>query len=426
MNKKFCWILLACWLVIVGWTITGEREALAQNDAIETQRDYAARLEVIIAKVEERFYRDPVELPNYLAARQAARSAVQGCREQQQFREIVNNYLRSLDASHTYYLTRDDWEYYHIAAIFEALPNIQELFQRQPLEYPSIGIITHRRQEQWIVADVLPGGPAAASNLQIGDVLLRVNDQPYTPVAVWWSLVDRPATLTVQRGGQPHRVEITAKRVHPGDELYAALTDSMTVVERDGVKIGYAHFYSYAGVRYQEALEEAIQSGKLRDADVLVLDLRYGLGGADANYLSLFNREVPELLSIGRDGESNSYSIPWRKPVVMLINETSRSGKEVLAYGAKRHGLATLVGTRTAGAVLAGSPLVIEGEDLLWLAVRDIKVDGQRLEKIGVDPHVDVPMDPSTCQGVDVQREAALDEAVRLARPKVVPSRSPS
>ncbi|MBL8888385.1 MAG: PDZ domain-containing protein [Planctomycetaceae bacterium] len=423
MNRLACWILSTCWLTVAGGTITSEREVLAQETATATPRDYATRLENVFAKVEERFYRDPFESPNYLGAKQEARTAVVGCRDPQQFSVIINQYLRALDASHTYYLTSEDWEYYHIAAIFESLPSIQELFQRQPLEYPSIGIIAQKCGQQWVVADVLPGGPAAASGVQIGDMLLKVNDQPYTPVAGWWSLVDQPATLTIQRGGQQQSLHVTARKVHPGDEMYAALTASMTIVERSGTKIGYAHFYSYAGRRYQEALEQAIQSGELRKADVLVLDLRYGLGGADANYLSLFNRDVPELLSIGRDGETSSSTLPWRKPVVMLINETSRSGKEVLAYGAKRHGLATLVGTRTAGAVLAGSPLVVDGEDLLWLAVRDIKVDGQRLEKIGVDPHLEVPMDPSTCQGVDVQREAALEEAVRLAQPKVVPPR---
>ncbi len=383
---------------------------------MDTQRDYVARLNQVIAAVEERFYRDPLKLPNYIAAKQAALADVQACNDPLQFRDLVNRYLQSLNASHTYYTTPHDWEYFHLAAVFEQLPDIQALFQNQPPAYPAIGVIVQRHQGQWIVADVLPGGPAAQAGVSIGDRLLTVNDQPYSPVSVWWPLVDQAATLVVQRGGELVALEITPRKMHPGAELLAALKNSVTVVDRQGVKVAYAHFYSYAGRQYQEVLEKAIQAGELNEAEALVIDLRYGLGGADPGYLSLFNRQIPRLDSIDREGQASSFATVWRKPVVMLINETSRSGKEVLAFGAKRHGLATLVGTRTAGAVLGGTPIVIGGEDLLYLAVRDVLVDGQRLEHRGVEPHVEVPLNLESCNGIDHQREAALDEALKLIR----------
>ena len=378
--------------------------------------DFASRLEKIVAVVEERFFRDPLELPNYRAAREAAREAALECTDHREFSALVNRYLQSLQASHTYYLTRHDWEYYHLAAVFESLPEIQSLFQQQPIAYPSIGVILQRRDREWIVADILPGGPAAKTELRIGDVLLTVNDQPYEPVTIWWPLVDQNARLVVRRAAEKLPIEIKPVRVHPGDELLGALQASISVVAREGSQIGYAHFYSYAGRKYHEALEQAIQSGPLVDAEALVIDLRYGLGGADPNYLNLFNQQIPLLESIDREGQASTYATVWRKPLVLLINETSRSGKEVLAWGAKRHGQATLVGTKTAGAVVAGSPIVIDGEDLLYLAVRDVRVDGQRLEGTGVAPDVEVGMDLSTCRGVDVQKEAALTEAVKLVR----------
>ena len=36
----------------------------------------------------------------------------------------------------------------------------------------------------------------------------------------------------------------------------------------------------------------------------------------------------------------------------MLVNGGSRSGKEVLAYGFRKHGIGPVVGSRTAGAVV--------------------------------------------------------------------------
>ncbi|MDP1562381.1 MAG: S41 family peptidase [Pirellulaceae bacterium] len=407
-------------ILLVAWTLFAIDDPPAAPAtstslrAIAAQRDYPARLDRVIAAVEERFYRNPLELPHYLTAKQSALAAVKECDDPLLFRDLVNRYLQSLNASHTYYSTPHDWEFYHLAAVFESLPDIQALFQHQPLAYPSIGVIVQQHNQRWIVADVLPGGPAADAGLLLGDVPLTVNGQPYSPVSVWWPLVDQPAKLVVDRAGRRVEIEITPRKWHPREELLAALKASISVVDRRGSKVAYAHFYSYAGRHYHDVLEQAIQSGELDDAAALVIDLRYGLGGADPSYLSLFNRQIPRLDSIDRAGQTTTFSTVWRKPVVLLINETSRSGKEVLAYGAKQQGLATLVGTRTAGAVLAGSPIVIDGEDLLYLAVRDVLVDGQRLEHVGVSPHVEVPLDLENCHGIDHQREAAFEEALKL------------
>jgi len=99
-----------------------------------------------------------------------------------------------------------------------------------------------------------------------------------------------------------------------------------------------------------------------------------------------------------------------RKPVVILINGGTRSGKEILAYGFKTYGLGEVVGTRTAGAVLAGRAFLLSDDSLLLLAVADVLVDGQRLEGLGVTPTVDVPFALEYAQGRDPQ----LDRAVAL------------
>ena len=95
----------------------------------------------------------------------------------------------------------------------------------------------------------------------------------------------------------------------------------------------------------------------------------------------------------GRNGETGFVDVKWRKPVAALINEGTRSGKEVLAYGFKEYRLGELVGHRTEGAVLAATAFLIGDDDLLLLAVEDVLVDGQRLEGVGVTPTIEVPFD---------------------------------
>src|SRR5262249_41290059 len=122
-----------------------------------------------------------------------------------------------------------------------------------------------------------------------------------------------------------------------------------------GVRVGYVHVWSYAGGAYQRALEDLIADGPLRDADALVWDLRNGWGGAQPQYLDLFNPNASATQVTDRSADTRIEDVKWRKPVAMLVNGGTRSDKEVFAYGFKRYGLGEVIGTRTAGAVLAAS-----------------------------------------------------------------------
>src|SRR5260370_23104805 len=105
-------------------------------------------------------------------------------------------------------------------------------------------------------------------------------------------------------------------------------------------------------------------------------DLRDGWGGAQPEYLDLFNGRAPTMQVTDQSGTTAFVNVKWRKPVAMLINGGTRSGKEVLAYGFKKHRLGELIGTRTEGAVLAAPPFLI-GNRLPLPAGRDLQVHGQ-------------------------------------------------
>ena len=168
------------------------------------------------------------------------------------------------------------------------------------------------------------------------------------------------------------------------------------------------HVWSYAGRQYQGALEDLIGDGLLKDADALVWDLRGGWGGAQPQYLDLFNAHSPTMKVTARDGETDLVGVKWRKPVAALINEGTRSGKEVLAYGFREYRLGELVGSRTEGAVLAATAFLVGDEGLLLLAVDDVVVDGRRLEGAGVEPTIEVAFDSRYAAGADPQLDRAV------------------
>jgi carboxyl-terminal processing protease len=224
--------------------------------------------------------------------------------------------------------------------------------------------------------------------------------------------VGQDVTITVQRtaGAAPMNLTVRPAQLEPEAALLTAMEQSIRLIEAGGRRVGYVHAWSYAGEAFHELLQGEVAFGALKDADALVLDLRGGWGGASPTYLNLFNPRVPALTQVGRDGQANTFDFQWRKPVALLVDGGSRSGKEVLAYGFKKYGLGPVVGAKTAGAVVGGRPFLIRGGMLLYLAVADTRVDGERLEGRGIVPDVEVPFSLPYAEGRDPQ----LDAAVRL------------
>jgi carboxyl-terminal processing protease len=168
--------------------------------------------------------------------------------------------------------------------------------------------------------------------------------------------------------------------------------------------------FACSGEEFQQALRETIID-RLAEADALILDFRDGWGGCVTDFVNFLNPTPPVLTMIDRDGKRQRLDAQWRKPLFILINAGSRSGKEVVAYTVKKNKLGTLIGERTAGAVLGGRAFPLSDGALLYLAVKDADVGGERLEGQGVEPDVTVPDALPFANGADPQLEKALELA---------------
>ena len=95
---------------------------------------------------------------------------------------------------------------------------------------------------------------------------------------------------------------------------------------------------------------------------------------------------------------------------VVLIDHGTRSGKELAAAIIKHDGLATLVGSRTAGAFLGGSPVrLFRNRYLVEVAIGHYVPPGiGEIEGVGVPPDVAVSPCIRFCRGRDPQLAAAL------------------
>ena len=67
------------------------------------------------------------------------------------------------------------------------------------------------------------------------------------------------------------------------------------------------------------------------------------------------------------------------------------------------------------GAVSGGRPFPLADGSLLYLAVQEVRIDGERLEGAGVAPHIEVAFELPYAAGEDSQLEAAVGEGARQA-----------
>ena len=347
------------------------------------------------------------------------RPRAEAARTSEEFSNLVNDMLSELHSSHTHYYTPDNPDYFQLCGIFWSTlaPKLASVLPGQRPDYVGIGISTASHDGKVFVSDVLTGSPAAAAAVRTGDEIISVDGQPFHPIRSFADKLQKTVQLKIKRGvsADPEIVSVKPILLDPTSMFLDAMKASVAVVDRNNVKVGYIHLWSYAGEQYQDQLEEELD-GRLHDADGLVLDLRGGWGGASPSYLRPFVVPPMTTIWITRDGRRHVHEEAWTKPVCLLVDGGTRSGKELLTYYFQKAHRGPVIGSRTAGAVLVGQPFVMSDGTVLYLAVGDGQIDGQRPEGHPITVDVDVPTQLEYSDGGDPQKERAIEIISRDAQ----------
>jgi carboxyl-terminal processing protease len=328
--------------------------------------------------------------------------------------------IASLGASHTARLTPDTMAYYEALAIYGSTSGALSAARRKL--FPPRGIVTYegvgwRLREidgRMFASAVYDGGPAWRAGILLGDEVVSIDGATPSEIESFRGKSGQTVTAGLRRvsGQAMTMLDVPVERIEPIAFFASAARDSVRIANRNGYRIGSIRLWAYAGDAFQDLLRDELSHGRLKDVDALVLDLRGGWGGASPEYVSLFAGCIPLMTFIDRTGAEHFASFQWRRPVVIAIDEATRSGKEIFAWALQRAGV-PLVGARTPGAVLGAKASILPDSSLLLVAVKDVRVENERLEGRGVEPNVAVPFALPYAAGNDPQMEAALSEAAR-------------
>ena len=370
-----------------------------------------ATFEEVWRTVRDRFYDPHLHGLDWSAVRERYLPDATRASSEKALASVTNSMLSELHASHTRYYTRYEPEYYQLSDIFAGAlrrRGLESAFPGGRISYPGIGILSRLdMQGHSVITGVIERTPAQQAGLLAGDVIVFADGAPFQPVQSFRDKIGKEVVLILRRAGAFMQVSATPVDIEPNKMFLDGLRASARIIRANGRSIGYVHVWCYAGSVYQRTLEHLLSQSPLNEADALIWDLRDGWGGAIPEYLDLFNTRAPTMQVTDRNGASELRNVKWRKPVAMLVNGGTRSGKEILAYGFKKYRLGEVIGTRTEGAVLAATAFLIGG-GLLLLAVEDVHVDGERLEGVGVAPTIEVQADPDSMDRSDPQLNRAI------------------
>jgi carboxyl-terminal processing protease len=279
----------------------------------------------------------------------------------------------------------------------------------------SLGLSLRWIDNQLVVIDTRKGYPAERVGIRQGYVITRINGK--TPEQLFSDyktkhlgfelrpeLLYRAAAYEVMQGRPGDRVVLDVldekdRKGHLDLVLTGVPLDEDVPFESRKLKdnLGYISFKVFFGGivdEFQHALDN------LRGTDGLIIDLRGNPGGVIEIAPNIANLLCPSPGSLGTFTfryEKQSYSFKglgdaaYSGKVVVLVDEASISSSEIFSGGLQDLGRVTVVGSRTAGAVLAStfSPLPTGGT--LQYVISNFETSkGTVLEGRGVIPQIEV------------------------------------
>jgi len=267
-----------------------------------------------------------------------------------------------------------------------------------------------------IVREVLPGSPAAEADVRSGDTIVQV-DGVSTESMTLADVVRAirgpeatPVTIALQAAEEATAREVTVTRA-------PLRVPAVQATNIEGVE--YVRIRSFRdGVA--DSVREQLVSSLDRGASGWVVDLRGNSGGSlteVASVASIFLGDDIVGIEIDRARrrvpiQGRGAPIGSRPTTIVLVDEGTASGAEVLAAALKERGLATLVGMPTAGRVRVGSVIPLsDGSAAQITTERVLSPSGGDLDGIGVRPDVLVSESADDwVHGDDPQLDRALAE----------------
>lgn len=323
----------------------------------------------------------------------------------QEFDALMDKMIAEFKDSHFDFLTDQEQGYY-----------MMDGFRGDSaLEMPHIGAWFRKVKDGYQVQMLLEGMPAAAAGMRKGDIVQSVNDQPFSPITSLAPFVGKDVVVKFSRPAPQEKAmpylrmsaTVSVRKQKAFEMFLESSRKSVRVIDYEGKKIGYMHLWTMSSDSFRDAVQQAM-SGPLANTDAMIFDIRDGFGGRPEGFGDPFFRPDTQIeWKFAENSTGMKQQFGYGRPLAVLINEGSRSAKEVFSAIIKKSGRGILVGNTTGGFVLGTGPNRVVDWAYLELPMVDVIVNGERLEGKGVTPDIKLPAEFAP-DGSDAHLAAAL------------------
>jgi carboxyl-terminal processing protease len=284
--------------------------------------------------------------------------------------------------------------------------------------FGGLGIEIKKEKEKLRIVLPLEGGPAARAGVLANDLITHINGESTEHLTLQQATdslrgpVSTAVALTLMREGQPTPLGLTINRetIRVNPVKYN--------LEHDGL-IGYIRIKTFNS-QTQKGVVEAVKSlQQLADEKIkgYVVDLRNNRGGPLDQVLALADGFLDKGVIATQKGRNleetgrataRSGDMLNGKPLVLLINDITSSGAEIVAGALRDNKRAKIVGVRSAGVASVQTFFHLRDKSALRLTTsRFYTPNGQSIQGKGIEP--DIKIDKPANNDADLQLQKAIE-----------------
>jgi carboxyl-terminal processing protease len=290
-------------------------------------------------------------------------------------------------------------------------------------KFEGIGAYVGVRDEQIVIIAPISDSPAAKAGIRAGDIIMGVNGRSAAEMSLEEAVLHirgpkgTLVRLLVLHEGEtkPEEIEIVRASIR--------LSSVRFEMRGDIAYININHFTERTNGELSEALESITQEG----ATGIILDLRSNPGGllnATVDVASQFLREGIVLSVLDNQGKQTSLpvkhgGVTTDLPLVVLTDNYSASGSEVLAGALQDHARATIAGARTYGKGSVNTLLRLSDNSGLYITTaRWLTPDGRLIEGKGISPDYELEFEEEEEDAIQWAIDYLKDNKGRVGRLK--------
>lgn len=259
-------------------------------------------------------------------------------------------------------------------------------------EFEGIGIEFNIIRDTIIVVAPITGGPSEEIGIKSGDKIIEVDGENVAGIGITIrGVIDR------LRGPKGSEVNIGILNSGSKDlDYFKIIRDKIPQYSVDvgymiNDHIGYIKISRFSSTTYDEFRKE-LEDLKAQGMEKLILDLQGNPGGYMDRAVNVADEFIAgDKLIVSQDGRVKRYNAEYRAykkglfeegPLIVMINEGSASGSEIVAGALQDHDRALIVGRRSFGKGLVQMPISLsDGSELRLTISRYYTPSGRSIQK---------------------------------------------